>query len=87
MKEPGVFIKGEWVLVRPWDEDYTKYYCCPACHGIIKVVQNPPGTIPHWYQVYCCELADNREIGLQDEEWYLSVRRPDWCPLHHKEGE
>lgn len=76
-----VFIKGAWVDLRPWDDEYTKYYCCPEGHLSVHHRKNPPKIFPCWVKEAHCNLLHDRYIADFPEDCYESIIRPDWCPL------
>lgn len=81
-----VFIKGAWVDLKPWDNDYTKYYCCPEFGLVCSIRENPLGVLPHWQKEFRCHLAGDRYIADSDEERHIASTCliPDWCPLKRR---
>jgi len=77
-----VFIKGAWIDLRPWDDDYTKYYCCPEYNLICSIRENPLGVSPHWQKEFRCHLAGDMYIAdVTDGPVGGTCLIPEWCPL------
>jgi hypothetical protein len=72
-----VFIRGAWIDLQPWHEDYHKYYC-GGCHDGLWQHVDDAGN-PY----YICHFMNDRKIqNLYDDENYFihNVVKPKWCP-------
>lgn len=77
-----VFIKGAWIDIPPWDDDYTKYFCCPGYNLEVRVVKRV-GMNPLWQKELWCGKAKRYITDMIDGSRTCVI--PDWCPLRVKD--
>ena len=81
----GVFIKGKWIDLQPWDDDYHKYFCCPSTGLYTGLRKNGPDGDPMYQKYYTCYLAGQRFLSDAPPFDRDGIPIPDWCPFKTKE--
>jgi len=86
-----VFIKGAWIELRPEDDRYQNYFCCPKHRLYITshIEEYNPATgkglkhdPPMWITAHCGLLKNMRELPITEGIYNpREVIIPDWCPL------